>query len=292
VTEASHTAPSRSRPEGPARAVLSNRSGRATFLCYHSIASEGPPFLSLTPETFERQLAEMRRRGLIGGGAQALRCLAAGRRPPAPLVFLTFDDGYLDNHHTAAPLLAEYGFTAMIFVLPPYVDVGGAFDWPELAERQRAHPQIMRSMNWEMVEELAEQGLEVGSHGLNHPHLTEIGDDQLRDELWSSRERIRSRLGRCDILAYPFGECDSRVAAAAAAAGYSFAFSLPADGQRRGTSLTIPRINVDGRDTGRRFALKLSPLGRRAYLSGPTAVLRRARRRLVARRSGAPKPRR
>jgi len=271
-------------PQTRPLAGLANRSRQAAFLCYHSISDGGPPFLSLSPETFERQLAMMRRHGLAGGGVEALGDLAEGRRLSRPHVFLTFDDGYLDNHATAAPLLAEYGFRAMVFVLPPYVDSAGGFDWPELAERQRAHPGIMRSMGWPMVEALAERGIEIGSHGLSHPHLPDLDDERLRDELWSSRERIRSRLGRCDVLAYPFGECDERVAAAAAAAGYSYAFSLPSKGQREGTALSLPRINIDQRDGGLRFAVKLSPLGRRAYLSRGAATVRRVRRR----RAGSP----
>jgi len=259
-------------------AYLGNRSRHATFFCYHSISDGGPPFLSLPRETFERQLASMRRRGLVGGGTSALRDLAEGRRPPAPRVFLTFDDGYVDNHETAAPLLAEYGFTATVFVLPPFVDSTGHFEWPELVERRHAHPEIMRSMSWPMVEALAERGIEIGSHGLRHPHLPDLDDDDLREELWSSRDRIRDRLGRCDVLAYPFGEWDERVAAAASDAGYSYAFSLPSGAQRHATRLSIPRINIDQRDGGPRFAAKLSPLGRRTYLSAAAATVRRLRR--------------
>ena len=269
-------------PQTRPLAGLANRSRQATFLCYHSISDGGPPFLSLSPETFERQLAMMRRHRLAGGGVEALGDLAEGRRPARPQVFLTFDDGYLDNHETAASLLAEYGFRAMVFVLPPYVDSAGGFDWPELAERRRAHPDIMRSMSWPMVEALAEGGIEIGSHGCRHPHLPDLDDERLREELWSSRERIRARLGRCDVLAYPFGEWDERVAAAAAAAGYSYAFSLPAKGEREGTALAIPRINIDQRDRGVRFAAKLSPLGRRAYLSRSAALLRTVRRQRAA----------
>ncbi len=275
-----HAVPRSGAREPHARplAGLANRSRQATFLGYHSISDGGPPFLSLPPETFERQLATMRRHRLAGGGVEALGDLAEGRRPARPQVFLTFDDGYLDNHDTAAPLLAEYGFRAMVFVLPPYVDSAGGFDWPEIAERRRAHPDVMRSMSWPMVEALAEGGIEIGSHGCRHPHLPDLDDERLREELWSSRERIRARLGRCDVLAYPFGEWDERVAAAAAAAGYSYAFSLPAKGEREGTALAIPRINIDQRDRGVRFAAKLSPLGRRAYLSRSAALVRTARR--------------
>lgn len=276
MTVGARDSPGRRSAEG-----LSNRSRQASFLCYHSIADGGPWYLSLPPDTFERQLAAMRRRGLTSGTVESLALLAEGRRPPRPLVFLAFDDGYVDNHETAAPLLAEYGFGAMVFVLPPYVDSGGPFDWPEVEERRRAHPEIMRSMNWSMVEALAERGIEIGSHGCRHPHLTELADDALRDELWDSRRTLLERIGRCDVLAYPFGEWNERVAAAAAAAGYSFAFSLPSDGQRDHAPLAIPRINVDQRDRRLRFAAKLSPLGRRAYLSSAAADVRRLRRRGV-----------
>jgi peptidoglycan/xylan/chitin deacetylase (PgdA/CDA1 family) len=269
---------------------LDNRSRHAAFLCYHSISDAGPPFLSLPVETFERQLALLRRHGFASGDRDALRELADGHRPAAPLAFLTFDDGYADNHETAAPLLAEYGLTAMVFVLPPYVDGARPLDWPEVVERQRAHPGVMRSMSWPMVEALAEQGIEIGSHGLRHPHLSELDEEALREELWSSRERIRSRLGRCDVLAYPFGEWDERVAAAASDAGYSYAFSLPSGSERGRTSLAIPRINVDQRDTGLRFRLKLSGWGRRAYLSRAVAGVRSRRRRRARPPAHAPEP--
>ncbi len=258
--------------------LLGNRSPQAAFFCYHSISDGGPSFLSVPLDTFERQLAAMRRHGLAGAGINALGDLAEGRRPPSPRVFLTFDDGYVDNHDTAAPMLAEYGFTATVFVLPPYVDSAVAFDWPEIRAWQQPHPEVMRSMSWPMIEALAERGIEIGSHGCRHPHLPDLDDEALREELWSSREQIRARLGRCDVLAYPFGEWDDRVAAAARDAGYAYAFSLPSEGQRYASPLTIPRINIDQRDRGPRFAAKLSPHGRRAYLSSAAATVRRLRR--------------
>jgi peptidoglycan/xylan/chitin deacetylase (PgdA/CDA1 family) len=269
-----------SRPPGAelATRLLGNRSPQAAFFCYHSISDGGPSFLSVPLDTFERQLAAMRRHGLAGAGTGALGDLAEGRRPPSPRVFLTFDDGYVDNHDTAAPMLAEYGFTATVFVLPPYVDSASAFDWPEIRAWQQTHPEVMRSMSWPMIEALAERGIEIGSHGCRHSHLPDLGDEALREELWSSREQIRARLGRCDVLAYPFGEWDDRAATAAADAGYSYAFSLPSAGQRHASPLSIPRINIDQRDRGPRFAAKLSPLGRRAYLSSVVGTVRRLRR--------------
>jgi len=257
--------------------LLRNRSARATFLCYHSVAAEGPRYLTVSADLFERQLACLRRNGIRSGDLRSLAEVASGDLNRAT-AFLTFDDGFRDNFETALPLLREHGFGAFVFVLPPLVDSGGALDWAEVAADLRRYPATMRSVTWAMLEEMKEGGFEVGSHTLTHPHLPALDDRALREELWESRARIKERLGVCDTLAYPFGEWSDRVAAAAADCGYRYAFSLPTKtGQRRATAHSIPRINVDYRDRGRRFDAKLSALGKRVILSPAIVAVRRLR---------------
>ena len=257
---------------------LRNRSRGAVFLCYHSVAPEGPQWLTVSRELFEAQLDELARRGYATGGLAELEALAAGRRLERPTAFLTFADGFLDNYETVAPLLRERGLRAFVFVLPPLVDAGAPLAWPEVAEDQRRHPATMRSVGWEMLAEMKEAGFEVGSHGLTHAHLPELGAAALRDELLDSRRRIEARLGSCPTLAYPFGEWSPAVAAAAAECGYSYAFTLPTkSGQRRAEPLSIPRINIDFRDSGKRLGFKLSALGRRYYLARTRGALRSLR---------------
>jgi peptidoglycan/xylan/chitin deacetylase (PgdA/CDA1 family) len=259
--------------------LLRNRSSRATFLCYHSIAPAGPRYLTVTAELFERQLAELRRRGLRGGGPAELREAAAGASP-RPTVFLSFDDGFRDNHATALALLREYGFPAFCFVLPPLVDSGGPLAWPEVADDQRRFGETMRSVTWPMVEEMREGGIEIGSHTLSHRLLPSLSPERLREELWDSRARIKERLGSCDTVAYPFGRWNPEVAAAARDCGYEFAFTLPeGTGQWGATAHSIPRINVDYRDEPRRYRAKLGRPGKEAVLSPAVAALRRRLRR-------------
>lgn len=260
--------------------LLRNRSARATFLCYHSIAGEGPRFLTVAPDLFERQLDELTRRGIDTGGLEALEAAAAGTLS-RPTAFLTFDDGFLDNYDTVLPILRERRMRAFVFVLPPLVEGGAPLAWPEVAEDQRSHPGTMLSIDWAMAEEMAAGGFEIGSHTLTHPHLPDLGPEELRQELSDSRARITARLGRCETLAYPFGEWDAKVAAAAQECGYRFAFSLPTEtGQRRGDALSIPRINVDYRDAEGRFGSKLGRPGKALFLSPASAGLRRGTRAL------------
>ena len=100
------------------RGPLCNRSRAAVFLCYHSVADRGPAFTSVTEEAFERQLEHAAGElGFRSGRHDDLERLARGERVDERLVFLTFDDGYVDNHATARPLLEAYGFRGA--VLPP-----------------------------------------------------------------------------------------------------------------------------------------------------------------------------
>jgi peptidoglycan/xylan/chitin deacetylase (PgdA/CDA1 family) len=266
-------------PFGALGGALRNRSRSAIALCYHSIAAPGPAWTSVSPELFERQLAALRRRGYHAAQESALAELASGARPARRLALLTFDDGYRDNHATAYPLLRAYGFTATFFLLPPFVDTGAPLIWSEVEDRAAAHPDVMQSLTWSQVGEMSAAGCEFGSHGLTHRHLPDLSDEDLHEELWESRRRIKERLGRCETLAYPFGEWDPRVAAAAAAAGYRWAYSLPFGGQRVTTPMSIPRVPLDHRDGDRRFAAKLTPAGRRILLSPLKGQLRRVTRR-------------
>lgn len=260
-------------------APLRGCSGDAVFLGYHSVAVDGPPYLSLTPRTFERQLDLLVRRGFRSGTRSDLERLGGGERLRGRRAFLTFDDGFVDTLTTALPSMATRGLTGMAFVLPRHLDTGAPLAWPEVAGEAARRPALMRSMDWSMVEALVEAGWEIGSHTLTHPRLPSLSDEALRQELLDARRLVADRLGHCDLLAYPFGDWDRRVAAAAEAAGYSFAFSLPFGHQLSADRLSIPRVMVDDRDASWRFRVKLSPLGRRVIFSPLRPIARKALRR-------------
>jgi peptidoglycan/xylan/chitin deacetylase (PgdA/CDA1 family) len=255
---------------------LHGRSRRCVFLGYHSVTEDGPPFLSLRPETFRRQLDLLVSAGFRSGTGATLERIAAGETPPGRHAFLSFDDGFVDTATAALPLMSERGLTGMAFVLPGHLDAGAPLDWPEVVGEAARRPQLMRSMDWSMLESLVEAGWEIGSHTMSHARLPDLSDEALAQELLDSRRAIEARLGRCELLAYPFGAWDQRVAAAAAAAGYSFAFTLPFGGQSGATPLSIPRVTIDDRDAPWRFRAKLSGVGRSALFSPLRPAVRRA----------------
>lgn len=256
---------------------LCGRSREAVFLGYHSISEDGPPFLSLSPRNFERHLEVLVRKGLCGGTLADLEQLAAGERLDGRRAFLTFDDGFLDTVTAALPRMTERGLRGMAFVLPGHLDSGAPLAWPEVTGATARHPEIMRSLDWGMAGELVEAGWEIGSHTLSHPRLPALSDEALRQELLDSRRAVAARLGRCELLAYPFGAWDERVARAATDAGYSFAFTLPLGEQLQATPLSIPRVTIDHRDSAALFRAKLSAAGRLALFSSLRPTVRRLR---------------
>jgi peptidoglycan/xylan/chitin deacetylase (PgdA/CDA1 family) len=66
-----------------------------------------------------------------------------------------------------------------------------------------------RVMTWEQIRDMDSHGMEIGSHTVTHPILSQVSDEQLICELADSKEAIRRETGTdpC-VLAYPVGKCE------------------------------------------------------------------------------------
>src|SRR5262249_7436196 len=97
----------------------------------------------------------------------------------------------------------------------------------ELRVKLTERPPLMYgAINWRQAREMADAGVEIGSHTLTHPLLTALSDERLREEVGQSRDRIQSKLGRkVDTFCYPDGDYDLRTQCEVARAGYQCAVS-------------------------------------------------------------------
>jgi peptidoglycan/xylan/chitin deacetylase (PgdA/CDA1 family) len=177
-------------------------------------------------------------------------------------VHVTFDDAYRDILGVL-PLLEQLRLPTTVFASTAYADDGRALDVPELAGDAGALPAALATMTWAELREIAERGVEIGSHTVSHPHLTQLADDELDRELRESRTRIEDELGRpTRLLAYPYGEHDARVHAAAQRAGYAAAFAQwPGSSVRN--DYALPRVSFYRADSLRRAMFKTTKLGPR-----------------------------
>jgi peptidoglycan/xylan/chitin deacetylase (PgdA/CDA1 family) len=232
-------------------------------LCYHAVSERFPAALSVTPEAFERQLHLLARAGYRGATFEDAVKARSGRT-----VAITFDDAYLSVLTLGKPLLDAAGFTATVYAPTAYLDAPERpLKWDGIEQWHGGeHEQELLPMSWDQLGELGEAGWEIGSHTRTHPHLTRLDDDALRDELVRSREEVEGHLGRCATLAYPYGDHDERVVAAAGAAGYAAAGTLPARLHAE-RPLAWPRVGIYHADDERRFRLKVSRTMRRVRAS-------------------------
>lgn len=143
---------------------------------------------------------------------------------PAKPVFLTFDDAYLNNYTLAFPLLKEYGYKCTIFSLG---DEHAHDNFWDVAQGEPSEP----LMNTTQKLEMQAYGIEFGSHGMRHAHLTELPPEQLTWEVVHSKQELERQLGT-DVIAfaYPYGESNAAVKEAVRQAGYKFAVVIDRGG--------------------------------------------------------------
>ncbi|MBK6849857.1 MAG: polysaccharide deacetylase family protein [Proteobacteria bacterium] len=79
-------------------------------------------------------------------------------------------------------------------------------------------------VTWDELREMDAAGFRAGAHTVSHPILSHCTEDELREELTTSKAQLERELGRAvDLFAYPNGRSDdfnAAVVAAVAAAGY------------------------------------------------------------------------
>ncbi|MGH9838075.1 MAG: polysaccharide deacetylase family protein [Blastocatellia bacterium] len=110
-----------------------------------------------------------------------------------------------------------------------------------------APPEELSPITWDQARELDRNGIEIGSHTMTHPILTNITDDQLRRELYESRLRLEEVLGRrVEQFCYPNGDTDERVQCEVARAGYRVAVTSVNGLNNRGDDpLTLRRVHTE-----------------------------------------------
>jgi peptidoglycan/xylan/chitin deacetylase (PgdA/CDA1 family) len=224
-------------------------STRRVVLCYHSV-HPNRPFHSTVPELFDRHVQWLQERCHLVSLLDLMR--DAPRRRDKPLVAITFDDGYEDNHSQVLPILARHGATATFFITAGLVERNPAV----LARFQRllqCQPDDLVPLEWAQVRELRASGMAIGAHTYTHRNLARLNAAETDEELLASKDLISDRLScAIDLLAYPFGKprvhFSSMTVERVAAAGYALAAAVTFRGVRSSDSFRIPRFFTDGDD--------------------------------------------
>jgi len=197
-------------------------------LMYHALGDIEPvgadPHYTVQMADFTEQIALCAR---LGGAVVSARDWLDGK----PGVIATFDDGHVSNHHLGLPALRAAGATADFFVNPAQVGTQGFATWAELRE-------------------MADAGMSIQSHGLDHRHyLTALTPAQLREELHRARQEIESHVGQpVTLLAPAGGRCPPGLLEVAREVGYRHVLgSQPGAVRRARTDRILRRFAVTAR---------------------------------------------
>lgn len=197
----------------------------APILLYHKI--DTPPRDALVrggytaPGRFAKQMAYLKRKGYVFYTASELieYFHEHGEFPPDGIA-ITFDDGWRDNYENAFPILRQHGIKATIFLVASCIGEVSAKAQAD-GESGRAH------LTREQILEMSEQGIEFGSHSLNHKLLDRLSLDEARIEIAESKRLIENLVQKpCRIFAYPAGRFTEEIKLLVANAGYNAAFSV------------------------------------------------------------------
>ncbi len=220
---------------GPTRI---SRVAEVPILMYHYISVPPPDAdkyrldLSVTPDNFAAQLHY-----LATNGYHPVRLvdladyLLNGTALPDKPIVLTFDDGYSDVYENAFPLLRAYKFPATFFIITQFVEENrwGYVSWAQLAE-------------------MAQQGMEIGSHSLDHPDLNRKSRAFQTNEIAESKRMIESHLGGTVLaFSYPSGHYDATTLAVLRGAGYWAAVTEDQGARQSSAAMyELERIRVRG----------------------------------------------
>jgi peptidoglycan/xylan/chitin deacetylase (PgdA/CDA1 family) len=193
----------------PAR--LPNRELRVPILMYHRVHAAPPASqraLTVHPVDFARQMRWLKQHGYRTITQRELYdALFLGKRLGPKPILITFDDGYSDVFHKALPVLKRLDMRATAYVI---------------SGRTLRSDTVF--LTWHLLRALERDGVEIGSHTVEHRNLTSLSDAEALRELVHSRRAFERRLEHpVRWLAYPFGAHDSRIVRVARRAGYLLA---------------------------------------------------------------------
>jgi peptidoglycan/xylan/chitin deacetylase (PgdA/CDA1 family) len=173
---------------------------RLTVVTYHQVKDPADDGSSVGVAKFREQMEYLRRYYKVVRLRDAVAQLERGRTAER-LVSITFDDGYLDNSSTAAPIMHALGLCATFFVSTDMI--GSTTPFPHDRERRRS-PQP--HMTWDDLRRLVALGFDIGSHTCSHADMGQVPLEQAEVELRESRTRLEAELGQpIRLFAFPYG---------------------------------------------------------------------------------------
>jgi peptidoglycan/xylan/chitin deacetylase (PgdA/CDA1 family) len=222
------------------------------ILYYHRIGYPRDEMGTVTPEAFLCQLKLLKSIPIKIIGMKEVCSIVEGKKAPGKrAISITFDDAYRDIYVHAFPLLNRYKIPATVYAVSGMV--GGMDMWNEGRRPLRA------LCSWDELLEMAEMGIEIGSHTCTHRSLIDLDEEGSLEEIMRSKEELEKGLGiSIDHFSYPYGHYDRKRAELVKYVGYKSACTTIKGICKTGDDpFTLHRIPVARRTSIFQFFLKV-----------------------------------
>ncbi len=146
-----------------------------------------------------------------------------------PYLCLSFDDGF-KSCLRAAEIMKQLGIKGCFFLCSSMI---GETDHERIKEFCAKKLLVCPNefLSWDDVEQLLEQGNEIGSHTSSHPNMSRLSNDELSKEIFQAREVLGRKVGAVKHFSWPFGRF-SDFSAVAAKTVFEAGFESCASGVR------------------------------------------------------------
>ena len=209
-------------------------------MCYHKVNDHDRDYMTVSVQNFKAQMEFLNEQGYEMVSLNEL-VKGTGDKGQGARVVITFDDGYEDIYQNAFPVMKQYGFKGIVFLIVEQVGGKGFLS--------RDH-----------ILEMAKAGFEFGSHTLSHAELTKADDGQKKKEIMGSKKMLEQNLGiPIRFFCYPRGLYDKASVQLVKDAGYLGACSnVPGANGKGLNAFLLRRTEVAPHDTLFDFEKKLA----------------------------------
>lgn len=203
-------------------------------LTYHRFGPATRMPFTVTAEAFEREMAFLAREKRAVSLDEVERHVRGEIGLKDGSVLVTMDDGDPSVLHVALPILRKHAIPSVLYAL------GGSPEGYEILS-----PAELR--------EVADGGVTIGSHTMNHRSMGTLPAQEGRREAVDSKTRLEDIVGRpVTSFAYPFGtrrDVSPAAASILSEAGYTSAFTSLHGALAQGDdAMLLPRVKVESGD--------------------------------------------
>src|SRR5262245_31984225 len=138
-----------------------DQTAQTIIFCYHRLVDKVRyPGTEITRQDFERQMQELKNRGITVITMQDLLAWKRGdKNIPPRCAVITFDDGWKSQYEVAWPIMKKLGYTFTMFLYTEGI-AGGS-----LAGGQ--------AITWEQLADMRDNGIDIEAHSATHQDLRE-----------------------------------------------------------------------------------------------------------------------